>query len=146
MSIDMYQWYTGVNLVIKTIQAGDKICLFPLQCYWLWLYWSFSEGAYVFTGINYKRSAYHDGLNDLNYVYEPTLTSKFYSVGSLIFWFTLYHPSSLNIINSTIGFELSMLMNSFLILTDSTCHLLLLTARMQSHSIRRLTCCWSWNV
>ena len=105
MSINIHQWHVGFNWLINIRKYGNKICLFLAQCYWLWAYWRSSEGAYVVTAINHDWSAYHDGLNDLNRSNKPKFTSKFSLIGVLIFWFPSYHPSSLNELHSTVGFD-----------------------------------------
>ena len=105
MSIHIHQWHDGFNWLINIRKYGNKICLFLAQCYWLWAYWRSSEGAYVVTAINHDWSDYHDGLNDLNRSNKPKFTSKFSLIGVLIFWFPSYHPSSLNELHSTVGFD-----------------------------------------
>ena len=74
-------------------------------CYWLWVYRSSSEGAYVVTAINHEWSASYDGISDLNREHELKLTYNFSSIGVMIFWFPCYHPYSLNKLRYTIGFD-----------------------------------------
>ena len=66
-----------------------------------------SEGAYVVTDMKHKRSASHNGINDLNHAHDPKLASKFSLIGVMILRFPWYHPPPpLNLLHPAIGFYL----------------------------------------
>ena len=64
-----------------------------------------SEDAYIFTAINRKWGGSYDGIHDLDCAHDPKVTSKFSSVGVLIFWFLWYHPYYFNVMRPTDGFD-----------------------------------------
>ena len=64
-----------------------------------------SEGAYVVAAVDHKFGAAQDGFHDFDRTHDPELASKFSLVGVMIFLFAWYHPSSLDVLHSAVGFN-----------------------------------------
>ena len=82
-----------------------------------------SEGAYVVASVDHEWGAAQDGFNDFDSAHDPKLASEFSPIGVLIFWFAWYHPYSLDVLVSSVGFHFNFRgPHRFLIGTSWTTH------------------------